>query len=60
MEYCEEGQLDQWLAVQRQAVSDDVMENLFRFSRDIAHGMQYLASKKVDIRAAAIRHCSMK
>ncbi|PVD21758.1 hypothetical protein C0Q70_17559 [Pomacea canaliculata] len=60
MEYCEEGQLDQWLAVQRQAVSDDVMENLFRFSRDIAHGMQYLASKKIVHNRLAARNIFLK
>ncbi|XP_025113014.1 uncharacterized protein LOC112575392 isoform X2 [Pomacea canaliculata] len=47
LEYCEEGQLDQWLVPRRQAINDDVMEHLFQFSRDIASGMQYLASKRI-------------
>ena len=47
LEYCEVGQVDKWLAGKGGVANEDCMEKLFSFSRDIACGMQYLASKKV-------------
>ena len=49
MEFCERGQLDQWLVGQRGHVTEQVMENLFRFTLGIAAGMEYLASKQVGL-----------
>ncbi|PVD21755.1 hypothetical protein C0Q70_17556 [Pomacea canaliculata] len=56
LEYCQGGQLDQWLTCNRQNVNDDVMENLFRFSRDIASGMRHLASKQIVHKRLAARN----
>ena len=47
MEFCEMGQMDKWLVQNKANVSEQVMENLFRFTLGIAKGMEYLASKKV-------------
>lgn len=47
LEYCENGTMKDWLIDRQSAVSDDVIENLFRFSYDITRGMAYLASKEV-------------
>ena len=47
MEYCEMGQMDKWLVQNKANVTEQVMENLFRFCLGIAKGMEYLASKKV-------------
>nr|XP_034310480.1 uncharacterized protein LOC105330263 [Crassostrea gigas] len=47
LEYCENGTLKDWLTDHQRAVSDDVIENLYRFSYDITRGMVYLASKDI-------------
>ena len=47
MEYCEMGQMDKWLVQNKANMTEQVMENLFRFCLGIAKGMEYLASKKV-------------
>lgn len=47
LEFCEMGQLDAWLLKQNGKADEETMEKLYRFSRDIACGMSYLASKKV-------------
>lgn len=47
LEFCEMGQLDSWLLKQNGKADEETMEKLYRFSRDIACGMSYLASKKV-------------
>ncbi|XP_062567450.1 uncharacterized protein LOC134229699 [Saccostrea cucullata] len=47
LEYCENGTLKDWLVDRQSSVSDDVIENLFRFSYDISRGMMFLASKEI-------------
>ncbi|XP_070177763.1 tyrosine-protein kinase CSK-like [Littorina saxatilis] len=56
MEYCELGQMDKWLAARRSQVTEQIMENLFRFAVGIAKGMEYLASKKVTHSRLAARN----
>ncbi|KAK7095841.1 uncharacterized protein [Littorina saxatilis] len=56
MEYCEMGQMDKWLAARRSQVTEQIMENLFRFAVGIAKGMEYLASKKVTHSRLAARN----
>ncbi|KAK7096288.1 hypothetical protein V1264_005597 [Littorina saxatilis] len=47
LEYCESGQLDKWLKENQAKVTEDTVEKLYRFCRDIACGMEYLASKGI-------------
>nr|KAG5689081.1 hypothetical protein BaRGS_034738 [Batillaria attramentaria] len=47
MEYCECGQMDEWLASRRNNVDEQTMQNMFRFSLGVAKGMEYLASKGI-------------
>ena len=49
LEYCETGTMKDWLVDNRTRVNDDIIERLFRFSYDIARGMEFLASKDVNI-----------
>ncbi|KAL8595489.1 hypothetical protein ACOMHN_000698 [Nucella lapillus] len=56
MEYCETGQMDKWLARSKADMSEQVMENLFRFAHGIAKGMEYIASKKITHKRLAARN----
>lgn len=47
-EYCENGPLRDYLHGQRSNITLEIQEELFRFGLDIAKGMEYLASKKVN------------
>lgn len=47
-EYCEHGPLRDYLQGQNTNITLEVQEQLFRFGLDIAKGMEYLASKKVN------------
>ena len=47
LEYCEGGTMKDWLTDNKMRVNDDVIERLFRFTYDIARGMEFLASKEV-------------
>lgn len=49
LEYCEEGNLRDWLLRKKDKISDDTIEKLFQMIFGVALGMEYLASKKVDI-----------
>ncbi|KAK3108566.1 hypothetical protein FSP39_010763 [Pinctada imbricata] len=47
LEYCGGGPLKDWLTENKNKVNDDTIERLFRFSYDIARGMEFLAEKKI-------------
>lgn len=46
-EFCENENLRDYLLSMKGNVTIPLQENLFRFGRDVAKGMEYLASKKV-------------
>ncbi|KAJ8314807.1 hypothetical protein KUTeg_006957 [Tegillarca granosa] len=57
LEYCSEGTLKAWLDMRKQSrVTDDIFENLCRFSHDIAKGMEYLTNKNIVHRRLAARN----
>nr|KAG5693743.1 hypothetical protein BaRGS_002126 [Batillaria attramentaria] len=56
MEFCEGGQMDKWLAANRNNVGEQTMENMFRFSLGVVKGMEYLASKGITHRRLAARN----
>jgi len=47
LEYCQNGQLNEYLVTLRADVNLDTMEKLLRFGVCIARGMDYLANRKV-------------
>ncbi|KAK3603134.1 hypothetical protein CHS0354_042956 [Potamilus streckersoni] len=55
-EYCENGPLKDYLESQRNNVTMQLQEKLFRFGLDICKGMEYLVSKKIVHRRLAARN----
>ncbi|XP_053381408.1 uncharacterized protein LOC128549125 isoform X2 [Mercenaria mercenaria] len=55
-EYCAHGPLRDYLAEQRNNVTIDLQENLFRFGLDISKGMEFLAGKGIVHRRLAARN----
>lgn len=47
LEYCEKGQLRDWLLQQKNTTSEDTIEQLFRIVYGISKGMFHLESKQV-------------
>ena len=47
LEYCEEGDLRDWLLRNNDRVGDEVVERLFQMILGVSNGMKYLSSKKV-------------
>ncbi|KAL8609085.1 hypothetical protein ACOMHN_030426 [Nucella lapillus] len=47
VEYCEGGQLDNWLRGKRGDVTEDTMDTLFRFAKDVACGMECLTARGI-------------
>ena len=47
LEYCEEGNLRDWLLRNNDRVGDEVVEKLFQIILGVSNGMKYLSSKKV-------------
>lgn len=47
LEYCEEGNLRDWLLKKKDKIGDEMIEQLFQIVFGVATGMEYLASKKV-------------
>ncbi|KAK3588467.1 hypothetical protein CHS0354_004681 [Potamilus streckersoni] len=55
-EFCEKGTLKDYLESQRDQLTLEMQEKLYRFGLDICKGMQYLASKDVVHRRLAARN----
>ncbi|KAK3603169.1 hypothetical protein CHS0354_043002, partial [Potamilus streckersoni] len=55
-EYCENGPLKDYLEKQKENITLQLQEELFRFGLDICKGMEYLVSKKVVHRRLAARN----
>lgn len=49
LEYCEKGQLRDWLMQQKNTTSEDTIEQLYRIIYGISKGMCHLEAKKVYI-----------
>lgn len=47
LEYCEEGDLRDWLLRNNERVGEEVVERLFQMILGVSNGMKYLSSKKV-------------
>jgi serine/threonine protein kinase len=47
LEYCEEGNLRDWLLRNNDRVGDEVVERLYQIILGVSNGMKYLSSKKV-------------
>lgn len=47
LEYCEKGQLRDWLMQQKNSTSEDTIEQLYRIIYGISKGMCHLETKKV-------------
>lgn len=47
LEYCEEGNLRDWLLKKKDKIGDEMIEQLFQIVFGVATGMEYLASKQV-------------
>ena len=47
LEYCEEGNLRDWLLNKKDKVGDEIVERLYQMVFGVATGMEYLSSKKV-------------
>ena len=47
LEYCENGQLKEYLKSNKHRVNDEMHEKLYRFACGICKGMNYLASQGV-------------
>jgi serine/threonine protein kinase len=47
LEYCEEGNLRDWLLRNNDRVGNEVVEKLFQIILGVSNGMKYLSSKKV-------------
>jgi hypothetical protein len=48
-EYCENGNLRDYLESQRNNATMELQENMFRFGLDTCKGMEFLVSRKVGI-----------
>ena len=46
-EFCENGNLRDYIVARKDNVTIELQENLFRFGLDIAKGMEYLVGKRV-------------
>ncbi|XP_053374452.1 uncharacterized protein LOC123532684 isoform X3 [Mercenaria mercenaria] len=55
-EYCENGTLKDYLVSQKNHVTIELQEHLFRFGLDVAKGMEYLAGKGIVHRRLAARN----
>ncbi|KAK3600804.1 hypothetical protein CHS0354_020481 [Potamilus streckersoni] len=55
-EYCENGSLRDYLESQRNSITMELQENLFRFGLDICKGMEFLVSRKIIHRRLAARN----
>ncbi|XP_060598183.1 uncharacterized protein LOC132751969 isoform X2 [Ruditapes philippinarum] len=55
-EYCENGTLKDYLAENKNKITMELQEHLFRFGLDVAKGMEYLASKGIVHRRLAARN----
>ena len=47
LEYCEEGNLRDWLLRNNDRVGDEIVERLYQIILGVSNGMKYLSSKKV-------------
>jgi hypothetical protein len=47
LEYCEEGNLRDWLLRNNDRVGDEIVEKLYQIILGVSNGMKYLSSKKV-------------
>ncbi|KAK3109029.1 hypothetical protein FSP39_021473 [Pinctada imbricata] len=47
LELCQGGTMKDWLIENKERADDEIIERLFRFSFDIARGMEYLAEKEI-------------
>ncbi|KAL3832350.1 hypothetical protein ACJMK2_024002 [Sinanodonta woodiana] len=56
LEYCENGPLKNYLETQRNNITVELQEKMFRFGLDICKGMEYLASKNIIHRRLAARN----
>uniref|UniRef100_A0A8W8MD80 Receptor protein-tyrosine kinase n=1 Tax=Magallana gigas TaxID=29159 RepID=A0A8W8MD80_MAGGI len=56
LEYCENGQLKEYLKANKHRVNDEMHEKLYRFACGICKGMNYLASQGVVHRRLAARN----
>ncbi|XP_041368511.1 uncharacterized protein LOC121382895 [Gigantopelta aegis] len=56
LEYCEMGQLDQWLSKQQGKTTDDTIEKMQRISMEIAQAMAYLTSRGIVHKKLAARN----
>ncbi|XP_071137082.1 uncharacterized protein [Mytilus edulis] len=56
LEYCEEGNLRDWLLKKKDKIGDEMIEQLFQIVFGVATGMEYLASKKIVHRRLAARN----
>ncbi|KAL3832082.1 hypothetical protein ACJMK2_023760 [Sinanodonta woodiana] len=55
-EYCENGNLRDYLKAQRNNITLELQENMFRYGFDCCKGMEYLASRKIVHRRLAARN----
>ncbi|XP_041368825.1 uncharacterized protein LOC121383106 isoform X2 [Gigantopelta aegis] len=56
LEYCETGQLDQWLTKQQGKTTDDTIEKMQRIAMEIAQAMEYLTSRGIVHKKLAARN----
>ncbi|KAK3090895.1 hypothetical protein FSP39_015547 [Pinctada imbricata] len=56
MEFCETGNLRDWLQKQKKSVTEDVIESLHRLTLEVAKGMEHLANKEIIHRRLAARN----
>ncbi|CAG2241822.1 Mast/stem cell growth factor receptor kita,Tyrosine-protein kinase transforming protein kit,Mast/stem cell growth factor receptor Kit,Vascular endothelial growth factor receptor 2,Tyrosine-protein kinase receptor Tie-1,Vascular endothelial growth factor receptor kdr-like,Vascular endothelial growth factor receptor 3,Platelet-derived growth factor receptor alpha,Vascular endothelial growth factor receptor 1 [Mytilus edulis] len=56
LEYCEEGNLRDWLLKKKDKIGDEMIEQLFQIVFGVATGMEYLASKQIVHRRLAARN----
>ncbi|KAK3088866.1 hypothetical protein FSP39_024768, partial [Pinctada imbricata] len=56
MEFCESGNLRDWLQKQKRSVTEDLIETLYRLTLEVAKGMEHLANKEIIHRRLAARN----